>query len=96
MNNVQNVLIRARALIDSSDKWLQGDNVRGKRMCAAVAIDRSANVLHADFYLILRNFRSANSLTSIVDFNDAPETTHADVMQAFDKAIAYAGENNAS
>ena len=86
------VLRAARALIGTPDKWWKGGaNGAGVSKCSAQAI------YHQPGY----DFDSLNFLSvaiggkpgcyaHIFDWNDAPERTHADVMAAFDRAIALA------
>lgn len=86
------VLLRARARIDTPEKWWP---LNREGECASVAISEAVMASGADLDLAdaaRRVFREANAipggdeLESIWDWNDA--RSHADVMQAFDKALA--------
>jgi hypothetical protein len=90
------VLIKARALIADPAKWGQGSRVLDRPIatcCASEAIEEAADV-RARRVAALDAFRSSAGLSddaaSISDWNDAPERTHAEVLAAFDKAIASA------
>lgn len=65
--------IKAKALIDTPEKWCKGEatSATGAR-CAGSALV-SAGV----------PFKSSD----IIRFNDDPETTHADVMAFFNRTI---------
>lgn len=87
------VLVAARGLIDTPEKWFGGGSgeLREGQLCAWQAIDKAASDRYSP--LVLRFFRSAIQ-SGIVDWNDAPGRTHAEVLAAFDRAIelARAGE----
>lgn len=97
-NDVADVLRRARALVDTPRKWVGG----GRRYqtfenCAATAIGNASgdNGINEKLCAMARGvFADAigalNSIGGIWDWNDAPERTHADVLAAFDAAIALA------
>ena len=89
------VLRVARALIDSPDKWLQGDycNISGDRFCAYGAI-RNASGYESDDQPAVDYFKSATDGRGFL-FNDNATTTHAMVMAAFDRAIALAEADEA-
>ena len=86
------VLRAARALIDTPEKWGQGDGLcdRGLR-CAAIAVWDAQGIV-AGSTLAHRALAQAMGLDAayscgvIFDFNDSH--THAEVMAAFDRAIA--------
>ena len=79
-------LRRAKSLIDTPDKWIKGDRVRvvnnQRCYCAVGALEMAG----ARFRPLVRALPGGSY--TIVDFNDAPTTTHADVMALFDRAIA--------
>lgn len=90
------VLIAARAKIENPENWGKGRRNHGRRMetcCAAEAIEE---VPEAEDLAVRKGafaaFRAAAGFTdrwgSFVDWNDAPERTHAEVLSAFDRAIA--------
>ena len=90
-NEVADVLRRAKALIGTPEKWGKDVQVAwGGRLCVNLAINQSRVWLHEEDEAG-NLFRDANSIDGETpDWNDAPERTHADVMQAFDRAIALA------
>jgi hypothetical protein len=102
-------LIAAKALIDTPEKWQKGDygSVEGC-MCALgacrVAIYGTTEFLigidwRGDENGLAKALRAAlpkrwsQSFSGVSDFNDAPGTTHADVMALFDRAIAAASDD---
>lgn len=94
------VLIAAKALIDTPGKWCKGAyKSNDGRYCAVGAADAVAPastatrvvVYDALFDAMPRWYRSRKYIAS--KFNDARRTTHADVMAWFDRAIAAAGES---
>jgi len=104
------ILRKAKALIDAPEKWSKrfaAANAAGamvlpthreaRRFCALGAIARAQK---ADYILagpVVTAFRSGAALGSrpISSWNDAPGTTHADVMAAFDRAIELASKQEA-
>jgi hypothetical protein len=85
------MLIRAKALIDTPEKWSSygpGDGENTK--CCVTALIRAARSHHR-YYHLDTLFSRANELTmTIGDWNDIPGRTHAEIMTAFDTAIAAA------
>lgn len=90
-------LIAARALIATPEKWLKGmlDNNAGC-YCAMGAVRQIAvqpehqrlwRVSQTDEYKLLCR-ALPKPYFGIPGFNDARETTHADVLALFDRAIA--------
>lgn len=97
-NEVADVLRRARALVDTPEKWC-GGGVRYTPMlkCSATAIGIASafNGERLDLCDMARGYFAGsigapNSISGIWVWNDAPERTHADVLQAFDRAIELA------
>lgn len=90
------VLIKARALIADPAKW--GKGVRGTRAgnrpldtcCAAEAIEDSGRSDAERRNAARKAFARIIGTDKIVVWNDAHERTHAEVLAAFDKAIASA------
>jgi len=94
-------LVAAKALIDTPEKWRKGPNFYvGKCHCAMTAAgeairdggnwqDRAVAIRLAMVDALPEPFRSLNHF-HVIDFNDHPATTHADVMALFDRAIAAA------
>lgn len=99
------ILTKARAKIADPDNW--GKGLRGcsfdrrplETCCAAEAIEEVAPTAHEVRRAAMRALYDAAGLEwnkdSIIHWNDAPERTHAEVLAAFDKAIALAKEETA-
>jgi hypothetical protein len=83
------VLIKAKALIDTPEKWCQGEFRHGPARCARAAVcDTGA-------FFCERNaaeavLRSTNPTGFVTPYNDSKSTTHAGVMAWFDRAIQAA------
>jgi hypothetical protein len=91
------VLKAAKALISDEVRWTKGGNARDKDGAHVSAKSKNAVCwCMGGALLVIRSNRSSEKLLrqvcggSIARFNDAPATTHADVMAAFDRAIALA------
>lgn len=101
------ILIAARALIATPERWTQGDRARDaagapidpcdpRAVCwcisgALEAADPSGSDMDGFIGAALALEKVIVGLghrAAIGDFNDAPERTHAEVLAAFDKAIA--------
>lgn len=86
--SIKSILIKAKKLIDTPDKWTQGKyevtSIDGKsRYCALGAISE-VTIDDASAYSKAKVILSTTMKPSIPKFND---NTHAEVMKAFDKAI---------
>ena len=82
------ILRNAKAKIDTPEKWAHSaaDFNAGKH-CPATAINTTAFNRHTnDAFELFQQVVGSK----IAAWNDAPDRTHAEVMQAFDKAIALA------
>lgn len=93
----------AKALIDTPDKWIKNDSTHTDCRCAALAcskiarkgdlvvqdIDRMWAALHAELPVDWQTGDGEYGV-AIGNFNDHPDTTHADIMALFDRAIAAA------
>lgn len=106
MSSIVEILIAAKALIDTPEKWTKGALARKSltspfscatrdpeatcwcAMGALVHVTPPLSFAVARAEWLLR--RSMG--TSIPVFNDGHHTTHADVMDAFDRAIELAKE----
>jgi len=84
----------ARALIDTPDRWYQGQlrksGADGKP-CKWCALGACYQIAERDELTRYRDM--AKALNGVIgepvpNWNDAPERTHAEVMVLFDKAIA--------
>ena len=92
MSSVHENLIAAKALIDTPEKWIKEHYVLEGCRCASGAVrfvesggDEFGPLgeAHAAMRMVL-----PAGFPSIPDFNDHPDTTHADIMALFDRAIA--------
>lgn len=91
-------LIAAKALIDTPEKWIKGSWEREGCYCAAGALRKALNAPMMPSGLVdwaFWNYPAVVALDQltadgIANFNDAPRTTHADIMSLFDRAIASA------
>lgn len=96
------ILRAARAKITDPKRWAQGVGARdtfGRQVaarcesavcwCSIGAICAVEGVTFAGDD-VLDYLRTVSGESSVVDFNDAPERTHDEVLQAFDKAAALA------
>ena len=99
-NEIADILRRAKALIDTEDKWF-GPFAKprfGGRLCSAMAIS-VANCGSSDIWTSppMNIFRQVlgpqQGSFPVISWNNAPERTHAEVMSAFDKAIALAEQS---
>jgi len=96
VSSVRDNLIAARALIDTPEKWVKGNYLRGGCLCALGAARLACfGVVHGDdvddrnpVAIALKQQLSAEWHGSVDDFNDDRDTTHADIMVLFDRAIA--------
>lgn len=85
----------AKALIDTPEKWGKGTYEPGPDCYCVVGALKAANGW-SEFEVW--NTKAINALYSacddrfegIVDLNDHPDTTHADIMALIDRAIAAA------
>lgn len=91
-------LVKARALIADPAKWGQGPRSEGygrslSTFCAAEAVEEFAPQLairKAAYRLLERYAGFPTEANTLVQWNDAPERTHAEVLAVFDKAIEAA------
>lgn len=86
------ILVNARALIEEPAKWGQGScYLRKGTLCAEEAIETIAsNKYEREAALSKLNEAAGNEYVFFNSFNDTH--THAEVLAAFDKAIALAKE----
>ncbi len=78
----------ARALIDTPEKWGKGVGCippKPPRCCVCSAVGRSRLKSESDDVYRALGFQAWDDAAL---WNDAPERTHAEVMELFDKAIA--------
>lgn len=88
MRLASDILREAKALIGTPDTWCQGEMRRGLRLCSLGAIYRaSGNDKTAEIpWAFLQ--QAMSPAPSVGRFNDTH--SHAEVMSAFDRAIALA------
>lgn len=89
------ILKAARARIANPAAWGKGTRNRDRPMetcCAAEAIEEAGDALSPERKRAFAIFYCAAGIEqewkSMVDWNDAPERTHAEVLKTFDLAIA--------
>ena len=86
----------AKALIDTPEKWIKGEFSRNGCYCAAGAIAAAVGHNPRAAWARGSRWREAKDALELAlegdlllpEYNDAPDTTHADVMSLFDRAIA--------
>jgi len=92
MTTVKDNLIAARALIDTPERWIKGESRIGDCFCALGAIGVVSgpgaepglwNGCHEALAHAV-----PNGDLYVARFNDDPDTTHADILALFDRAIA--------
>ena len=94
------VLERARARIDTPEKWAKGwyafaangdrrwaGEAGAERFCCIGAIGREVDDVQR-YEEAMTAIRDAAPCENVARWNDAPERTHAEVMAAFDKALS--------
>jgi hypothetical protein len=94
MNEVD-VLRAAKALMDTPEKWWRGPKIghptRGT--CPVLAIDAASNdrgLAPKETFARAVGLDHVWPTDSIAKWNDDPKRTHAEVMEAFDRAIERA------
>jgi hypothetical protein len=93
------ILKNARAKIATPDKWGKGLRRQDRPMatcCAAEAIEESVAAFGPEMRVAMRALHNAAGLDydrdyRITNWNDEPERTHAEVLAAYDLAIATLG-----
>lgn len=98
MASVKENLIAARALIDTPEKWGKGSfRAVDGCLCAVgalgVATTGNAHDWSASAYNALYDALPETAYAGVPSYNDNPNTTHAEIMALFDRAIA-AQENS--
>ena len=100
MTSVRENLIAAKALIDTPEKWGKGYGITPPTncLCAESACAEAAGSLQLLKMLSWEALeaalpepwrtRSIEEDMAAHHFNDHPDTTHADIMALFDRAIA--------
>ena len=90
------ILVKARKLIEKPENWTKGTNARDTE---GIAIDPKSEeavcwcsigaLVAVEDILSINTFRALSPYMKqyIASFNDAIDTTHTDILEAFDKAI---------
>lgn len=92
------ILKAARARIEKPENWTRRGSFSDGQICAGVAIERSclldgradwkATTAGIEALLTANEIRfNGGPHFALFDWNDAPERTHAEVLEAFSKAI---------
>lgn len=100
------ILKRARKLIEKPERWIQGPYARTRdgvstfgsdpaacAFCMAGAIQRVTNSTDGDD--AAETFLDRATRDGLYAFNEKPGRKHAQVLRAFDKAIALAEKDGA-
>ena len=94
------ILRSARALIDAPEKWTKWTEARDAAGLGVPCYDKNAvcfcavgavvrHPTNGKTFFALRLLREALPTGGYIDeYNDHPETTHADILALFDRAIA--------
>lgn len=91
--SVRENLIKAKALIDAPEKWHKGSLRNGSCLCAMGAVwDSLKSDGHTGWCRGTLEYRAVVSalpepFNDVPPFNDDPNTTHADIIALFDRAI---------
>ena len=101
---IRDVLITARERITDPRRWCQGALAKDAfgnrvspvkhnavRWCAAGACDATAGLMNAQSNAAVNALACELYDKSLVSYNDRPETTHADILALYDRAIAAQG-----
>lgn len=96
MTSVRDDLIAARSLIDTPEKWGKGDGLLSPdlplRCIVSAACAASSGSDLESIFETLRAAVPGQKRGLLQSFNDAPATTHNDILALFDRAINAASE----
>ena len=95
-------LVKAKALMDTEEKWYRGVVTPTNTMCLMLAASDARVPVEVLVDQLPKEFRNydgesgprLSSAFQLVKYNDDENTTHADVMVVFDRAIAKADRYN--
>ena len=95
--SVRDVLIAARKLIEKPEDWFHhGYEEWNGRHClvtaARLAAEKPNGLTDWDKCWAAKVALQAVIMDDLIDWNDHPGRTHAEVLRAFDKAIAECGQ----
>ena len=98
------ILRKARKLIEKPERWCKGDAAKDRAgenedvmsrkaaaFCMAGAVVRASGGWCREYYTARDHVEAvigSHALDALAEWNDAPRRTHAQVLRAFDKAIA--------
>lgn len=94
--SVKENLIKAKALIDTPEKWGRGEYVKNECFCAIGALAEALGVNPVSSGLTMSKEYEAllgavpDTFYGVWRYNDAEDTTHSDIMALYDRAIAAA------
>ena len=94
----RDILIKARGLIDEPEKWCKGASKKGESLCAHNAVNKAAprRVIGQRRIGFRSAIKALGGTTKLINFNDHPDTTHADIMALFDRVIDSLEAGNGS
>lgn len=90
MSEVTDFLMETKKLIDSPEKWIKGAYKKNGCYCIIGAIHEVIGYSEETFeeaYNMVMDVVVSKGFSCVPNFNDAPETTHADVMNVLDLAM---------
>lgn len=87
--NVTKALEEIKARIDAPEKWCKGEFYIGDACCILGSYNRchEGRSVREEAYNVLDDLAKSLGYRNIAFYNDAPETTHKDVMNFMDLAI---------
>lgn len=87
--SVTKVLEEIKARIDAPEKWCKGEFYIGDSCCLLGSYNRchEAQSVREKAYSILEDLVVSFGYTCLAAYNDAPKTTHKDIMNFMDLAI---------
>lgn len=95
VDEVGQIILKARELLSDPARWLKGQLRCGTQVCAVGALCEALGIVDYGFAsqsplsepALLRVIRALpEGYQSVPGFNDADETTHADVLALLDRA----------
>ena len=107
--DTKEILIKAKGLIDSPEKWCKGGfavdinnhivSVKSESAvcwCAGGATRKFTGMHNWQVGEVALSRFKPSGFNSVFGYNDHPDTTHEDIMNLFDKAIAAATNGTTS
>ena len=89
---ISSILRRARYKIRKPGLWGKGPHLQSDRLCIVQAIESAVPPFSpmAFIHRVVGRFSEAIGGGSVIEWNDSEGCTHAQVLHAFDRAIALA------